>query len=195
MGYWICELCWCSSSGGGSTSSPPSVSCCAIMLYLLPARAIFYLGYLFKPLLQPHVQADLHTPLKVGTIDSNEKSNQYMHHHHSHHHDHQSHPYPYKETASPAMAAAIAQPPSTTPGSTIFTAPGWIKSFYSKFPLVVLEQEDEVDWKVRARQGEEHAVELWVSVVDPLTLHVDLQVCHSHQMRDLIIRYSYDDLA
>ncbi|WVW81793.1 hypothetical protein I302_103790 [Kwoniella bestiolae CBS 10118] len=69
------------------------------------------------------------------------------------------------------MAAATARPPSTAQGSTIFTAPGWVKSFYSKFPLVVLEQDDEVDWKVRAREGEEHAVELWIHPPSPSSRH------------------------
>ncbi|WWD08983.1 hypothetical protein V865_007098 [Kwoniella europaea PYCC6329] len=76
------------------------------------------------------------------------------------------------------MAAATVQPPSTSTvaGQSVFSAPGWVKSFYSKFPLVVLEQEDEVDWKVRARQGEDHAVELWIHPPSPSSNHHP----HSH---------------
>ncbi|WWC85801.1 uncharacterized protein L201_000668 [Kwoniella dendrophila CBS 6074] len=59
------------------------------------------------------------------------------------------------------MAAATVQQPATT-GKSVLTAPQWVKSFYSKFPLVILDQEDEVEWKVRARDGPEHSVELWV---------------------------------
>nr|XP_018266685.1 uncharacterized protein I303_00660 [Kwoniella dejecticola CBS 10117]OBR88843.1 hypothetical protein I303_00660 [Kwoniella dejecticola CBS 10117] len=61
-----------------------------------------------------------------------------------------------------AAVAAQPQPLPTSSGKRIFTAPQWVKSFYSKFPLVILEQEDEVDWKVRAREGADHAVELWI---------------------------------
>ncbi|WWC66843.1 uncharacterized protein I206_100750 [Kwoniella pini CBS 10737] len=58
------------------------------------------------------------------------------------------------------MTTISASPASS--GKTIFTAPQWVKTFYSKFPMVILEQEDEIDWKVRAKEGPDHAVELWV---------------------------------
>ncbi|WWC99259.1 hypothetical protein V866_006155 [Kwoniella sp. B9012] len=76
------------------------------------------------------------------------------------------------------MTAATAQPPSTSTmsGKSVFSAPGWVKSFYSKFPLVVLEQEDEVDWKLRARQREDYAVELWIHPTSPSSNHYP----HSH---------------
>ncbi|WVR03607.1 hypothetical protein IAU60_000599 [Kwoniella sp. DSM 27419] len=57
--------------------------------------------------------------------------------------------------------AAPAQTLAASSGS-MFTAPTWIKTFYSKFPLVVLEQEDELDWKIRAREAPDQAVELWI---------------------------------
>ncbi|WVQ93540.1 hypothetical protein IAU59_000615 [Kwoniella sp. CBS 9459] len=62
-------------------------------------------------------------------------------------------------TASPA---AQAQASTSSSSSSIFTAPQWVKSFYSKFPLVVLEQEDEVEWKVRAANAPDQSVELWI---------------------------------
>jgi len=46
---------------------------------------------------------------------------------------------------------------------SIFTAPQWVNSFYSKFPLVVLEQEDTLDWKQAQTVG---------SVQSPYTLWV-----------------------
>jgi len=46
---------------------------------------------------------------------------------------------------------------------SIFTAPQWVNSLYSKFPLVVLEQEDTLDWKQAQTVG---------SVQSPYTLWV-----------------------
>ncbi|WVF65905.1 hypothetical protein IAT40_000643 [Kwoniella sp. CBS 6097] len=64
------------------------------------------------------------------------------------------------------MAAAATtsthQGPAQASTSSIFTAPQWVQSFYSKFPLVLLEQEDELDWKVRAANAPDQSVELWI---------------------------------
>nr|XP_031863493.1 uncharacterized protein CI109_000743 [Kwoniella shandongensis]KAA5530565.1 hypothetical protein CI109_000743 [Kwoniella shandongensis] len=74
------------------------------------------------------------------------------------------------------MAAETAQQPVTsTSTSTLWTAPTWIKSFYSKFPLVVLEQEDELDWKIRARDQSPQGCVLWI--------HPSSQSAHPHQRR------------
>ncbi|KAK4684363.1 hypothetical protein P7C73_g5820, partial [Tremellales sp. Uapishka_1] len=51
------------------------------------------------------------------------------------------------------MSTSTHQPPST---SSVFTAPTWITDLYSNFPLVVLDQEDEVGW--RETQGDERPV-------------------------------------
>ncbi|WRT63838.1 uncharacterized protein IL334_000763 [Kwoniella shivajii] len=69
------------------------------------------------------------------------------------------------------MAATTTHPASSA-GSSIFAAPQWVKSIYSKFPLVVLEQEDEVEWKVRARESPDHSVELWI--------HPPSNISHTH---------------
>ncbi|OCF41631.1 hypothetical protein I317_04541 [Kwoniella heveanensis CBS 569] len=61
-----------------------------------------------------------------------------------------------------ASAPVPAQGQASTSSSSIFTAPQWVKSFYSKFPLVVLEQEDELDWKARAAGAPDQSVELWI---------------------------------
>lgn len=37
--------------------------------------------------------------------------------------------------------------PAVSSGSKIWTAPKWVNTFYAKFPLVWLEQEDEIDWR------------------------------------------------
>ena len=52
---------------------------------------------------------------------------------------------------------------NTAAPMSIFTAPQWVNSFYSKFPLVVLEQEDTLDWKQAQTVG---------SVQSPYTLWV-----------------------
>jgi hypothetical protein len=46
---------------------------------------------------------------------------------------------------------------------TIFTAPQWVNSFYSKFPLVTLEQQDTLDWKqAHTLGGVQSPYTLWV---------------------------------
>jgi hypothetical protein len=60
------------------------------------------------------------------------------------------------------MAAATSSTAHSTPGSSIWTAPNWVTSFYAKFPLVQLEQEEELDWKVKSRSDDAEC-SLWVS--------------------------------
>lgn len=50
---------------------------------------------------------------------------------------------------------AAAAPPG---GRSVFRAPQWVQNVYSKFPLVVLEPEDEPDW----RREYEGSGSLWV---------------------------------
>jgi hypothetical protein len=44
--------------------------------------------------------------------------------------------------------------------SSMWTAPKFITDFYARLPLVVLDQEDEIEWKKES--GEESCI-LWVS--------------------------------
>lgn len=46
------------------------------------------------------------------------------------------------------------------PASSTFTAPQWVNSLYSKFPLVTLEQDDVVEW--RQTQTRKANYSLWV---------------------------------
>ncbi|KAK8845560.1 hypothetical protein IAR55_006275 [Kwoniella newhampshirensis] len=70
------------------------------------------------------------------------------------------------------MTPAIAQQTSpSTSGSSLWTAPTWVKSFYSRFPLVILEQEDELDWKVRVRDQSPQSCVLWIHPSSPNSSH------------------------
>lgn len=52
---------------------------------------------------------------------------------------------------------------STHP-TAMLSAPDWVNRFYSKFPLVVLESEDSVDWKNATPVGRGKDYTLWVSM-------------------------------
>ncbi|WVO16728.1 hypothetical protein L204_104411 [Cryptococcus depauperatus] len=43
-----------------------------------------------------------------------------------------------------------------------WAAPRWAKSFYAKFPLVMYEQDDELEWKLKARELGDQACVLWI---------------------------------
>ena len=58
--------------------------------------------------------------------------------------------------------ADIKQPATaSSSGSKIWTAPKWVNTFYAKFPLVWLEQEDEVDWR-KENDADVADCSLWV---------------------------------
>ncbi|GFZ52036.1 hypothetical protein JCM24511_09808 [Saitozyma sp. JCM 24511] len=65
------------------------------------------------------------------------------------------------------MAAASIQPPPQVtsppaPGVTRWTAPRWVQSSYSRFPLVTLEQEDTPEWTKQRRLDPDAECSLWV---------------------------------
>lgn len=65
------------------------------------------------------------------------------------------HPQSVISSTHPSMAAA---------STSKWTAPQWVNSFYAKFPLVMLEQEDVLDWRKAAAQSDSDAPYcLWVS--------------------------------
>lgn len=63
-------------------------------------------------------------------------------------------------TAAPGQAATGEA--SSAAGSSRWTAPAWAQDLYGRFPLVNLEQEDELEWKKAARTAPDVACSLWV---------------------------------
>jgi metaxin len=78
-----------------------------------------------------------------------------------------------------AMAAASIRPPQVpsppAPGVSRWTAPRWVQSFYSRFPLVTLEQEDTPEWTKERRLNPEAECSLWVRLT-PLNDSLMFQV-------------------
>ncbi|WVQ80852.1 hypothetical protein IAT38_002959 [Cryptococcus sp. DSM 104549] len=62
---------------------------------------------------------------------------------------------------------------TTAPANpSIWTAPKWVQSFYARFPLATLPQEDELDWEKQAESLGPQACVLWI--------HPPTQASHPH---------------
>jgi metaxin len=89
------------------------------------------------------------------------------------------------------MAAASIQPPPQVPsppalGVSRWTAPRWVQSFYSRFPLVTLEQEGTPEWTKDRRLDPDAECSLWVRPIRalskvPLTWQVEPPRTVTHQ--------------
>lgn len=77
--------------------------------------------------------------------------------------------------------------PASSSGSKIWTAPRWVNIFYSKFPLVWLEQEDEVDWK---KQNDPDVADcsLWVSQGWMTKVQCNVDICRYTPLHRRLIR-------
>ncbi|ADV24985.1 hypothetical protein I305_02341 [Cryptococcus gattii E566] len=54
-----------------------------------------------------------------------------------------------------------------SPGVSTWTAPTWFRSFYNTFPLVVLPQDDQLEWKAHAKQLPPQSSVLWIHPSSP----------------------------
>lgn len=54
-----------------------------------------------------------------------------------------------------------------SPGVSTWTAPTWFRSLYNTFPLVVLPQDDQLEWKAHAKQLPPQSSVLWIHPSSP----------------------------